>query len=181
MKYKKLLLTGILVGMTVFSLTACDNTEETAPATEETTPATEETAPATEQLPPAVDPSTTDGEGLPPGDNIVPPAPGVGIPPSTDNNTMPGPPQGGMPGERPGVPEIDLAGVAEQLGVTEEQLSEALDNMRDLAAAAEELGVSEESLREAIGIPEGRFPEGGPPEGEPPADGPFPGEPVQVE
>ncbi|MBN1862024.1 MAG: hypothetical protein JW790_00050 [Dehalococcoidales bacterium] len=77
------------------------------------------------------------------------------------------PPEGGPPtGDQPPAPELDLAAAAAKLGVTEEQLSEALGDQwpLDLTAAAVELGVSEESLREALGIPEGSaFPGGGSP------------------
>jgi hypothetical protein len=91
-------------------------------------------------------------------------------PSDTMENQNPTPPGGGPPtGDQPLAPELDLAAAAAKLGVTEEQLSEALGDQQplDLAAAAEELGVSEESLREALGIPEGpAFPGGdGPPLG----------------
>jgi hypothetical protein len=86
-------------------------------------------------------------------------------------NQNPMPPEGDPPpGERPPAPELDLAAAAAKLGVTEEQLQDALGNQwpLDLAAAAEKLGVSEESFREALGIPERpAFPGGGPPQGGP--------------
>jgi hypothetical protein len=91
------------------------------------------------------------------------------------------PPEGGVLGERPSAPAMDLAAAAEKLGVTEEQLSEALGDMQqvfqDLAAVAAKLGVSEDSLREALGLPEGGPPNGGPPQGGPPQGGPPPAGP----
>ena len=82
---------------------------------------------------------------------------------------MPTPPEGGTPGERPPAPSMDLATAAEKLGVTEQQLSEALGDMEqglpDLAAAATKLGISEDTLREAFGFPEGMPPTGSPPPG----------------
>ncbi len=50
---------------------------------------------------------------------------------------------------------IHLATVAAKLGVTEQQLRDALDlgqRRLDLATAAKKLGISEESLREALGL-----------------------------
>ena len=59
-----------------------------------------------------------------------------------------GQPDGGQHGQRP-----DLAAVAEELGVTEQALLEALgdpsDGPPDLAAAAQALGVTEEDLQAA--------------------------------
>ena len=88
------------------------------------------------------------------------------MPMPSENGTMPIPREGGrgkLPGENPPEMTMDMAAAAEILGVTEEQLSEALEVMQegfpDMAAVAEELGVSEEALREALG-----FPAGGPPE-----------------
>jgi hypothetical protein len=98
----------------------------------------------------------------------------------TTENPNPAPPEGGPPGGRPSAPELDLEAAAAKLGVTEEQLRDALGDQfqgpLDLATAAEKLGVSEDSLREALGIPEGlEFPEGGfPPEGGPPPGGAAP-------
>jgi hypothetical protein len=96
----------------------------------------------------------------------------------TPGGTMPTPPEGGTPRERPPAPAMDLAAAAEKLGVTEQQLSEALGDMQqglpDLAAAAEKLGVSEDSLQEALGFPEGVPPTGGPPPGGTPPAGSIP-------
>ena len=91
--------------------------------------------------------------------------------PPADNGTMPAPPEGFTPGERPAAPEIDWAAVAASLGVTEEQLREALGDSvaspPDLASAAATLGVTEEALREALGFPAGGPPmPGGPPQGD---------------
>lgn|GEM_PF-6841639 len=81
-----------------------------------------------------------------------------------------------------GVPDTsmtDLATIAEELGVTEEQLRDALGDTQqglpDFTAVAEELNVSEDALRKALVFPEGDFPAGRPhggepPSGEPPAD-----------
>jgi hypothetical protein len=92
--------------------------------------------------------------------------PAVEQPTPAPGGDMPAPPEGGVPGDMPSFPEVDLATAAAELGVTEQQLSEALGDLSqgpmDLAAAAEQLGVSEESLREALGFPEGGPPPGGP-------------------
>lgn len=84
----------------------------------------------------------------------------------TPQDTTPAPPEGVSPGNRPG-PVIDWASAAAKLGVTEQQLREALgDPLQvplDLAASAKELGISEESLGQALGLPEGGPPTGGPP------------------
>ena len=116
-------------------MAGCSEAGETTPATEQPVPATEQPAPAAERTAP------------------------------TNDVTKPEPPEGIAPGERPTAPAMDLATAAEKLGVTEQQLSEALGDLSqgpmDLASAAEKLGVSEESLREALGFPEGGFPPGG--------------------
>jgi hypothetical protein len=152
MDWKKTLFVVVLTGMVPFAMLGCGQTEESTPTTEQSTPTTEQPAPAAEQPSPAVEQTT--------------PAPG---------GTMPTPPEGGVPGERPSSPAMDLAAAAEKLGVTEEQLSEALGDLEqgfpDLAAAAEKLGVSEESLREALGLPaSGSPPDGPPPGGSEPAE-----------
>jgi len=99
--------------------------------------------------------------------------PATGQPTPTPGGTTLAPPQGGAPGEKPAAPAIDYAAAAAKLGVTEQQLRDALGDMgqkpADLAAAAQKLGVSEEMLRKALGLPEG----GPPPSGPPPA-GPGP-------
>lgn len=63
----------------------------------------------------------------------------------------------------------DFAAAAEQLGVTEEALMDALGNPSqgepDFAAAAGALGVTETELMEALGVQAG----GPPPGGQPPA------------
>jgi hypothetical protein len=80
------------------------------------------------------------------------------VPPS-NGGTIPMPPRDFTPGERPATPEIDWASAAAKLGVTEEQLQEAIGDLQsappDLAAAAAKLGVTEEALREALGFPTG--------------------------
>lgn len=59
------------------------------------------------------------------------------------------PPQGGPSGGRP-----DLAAAAAQLGITEQQLREALGPPPpNLTSAAAKLGISEEALRQALGAP----------------------------
>jgi hypothetical protein len=144
MDWKKAIFVVMLGGMIVFSVAGCGQVEEAAPATEQPAPAVEQATPT------------------PDGTTALP----------TDEGTVPAPPEGGptgnMTGERPPAPVMDLATAAEKLGVTEEQLSEALGDLQpgfsDLAAAAEKLGVSEDSLREALGFPEG-VPVGGPPQG----------------
>lgn len=107
----------------------------------------------------------------------------AGQPAPTPGVTAPAPPQGVTPGERPPAPAIDYAAAAAKLGVTEQQLRDALGEMGqkppDLAAAAAQLGVSEESLREALGLPEGGPPPGGTPPGSPPSGSPPAGSPGQ--
>ena len=82
----------------------------------------------------------------------------------------PGMPPPGLP-PPPGMPPpMDLAIAAAKLGVTEQQLREALGDPSqgppDLAAAAQQLNVSEESLQEALGLPaEGMMPPPGMPPG----------------
>jgi hypothetical protein len=96
MYWKKSILVVALLGTTLLAA-ACGGAEETTPAPEQTSPAVEQPAPAPEAAMPA--------------------------PPE---GTMPAPPEGIAPGERPPAPVMDLAAAAEKLGVTEEQLNEAL-------------------------------------------------------
>ena len=88
-------------------------------------------------------------------------------PATAPDRTRPAPPEGVAPGDRPSAPVMDLAAAAAKLGVTEQQLRDALGDAGqrplNLATAAEKLGISEGSLREALGLPEGGFPPGGPP------------------
>ena len=82
-------------------------------------------------------------------------------------------PEDGAPADRggaaPGGQEIDLAAAALVLGVTEQELEDALGGPPpDFTAAAEILEVSEEELFEALGIEAGGPPTGG----QPPADRP---------
>jgi hypothetical protein len=84
------------------------------------------------------------------------------------------PPDGSAPqGERPQMPEIDYAAAAAKLGVTEQQLQDALvtDSQRppDFSAAASTLGITEEALRDALGFQAGNRMPGSPPGGTPPA------------
>jgi type IV secretory pathway VirB10-like protein len=147
MKWKKSIFVVMLAGMMVLAMVGCGQAEEPAPAAEQPSPAVEQPAP-------------NPGSTMP-------------LPPE---GTMPAPPEGIAPGEGPPAPTMDLATTAAKLGVTEQQLSEALGDMEqgppDIAAAATKLGISEDSLREALG-----FPEGGPPTGGPPPDGPPPAGP----
>jgi hypothetical protein len=84
------------------------------------------------------------------------------IPIVTSTTTLPS--AVGPLGERPSSPILDLAAAATKLGITEQQLHDALgsDTQKpsDLAAAASKLGVSEEALREALGFQGGMFPGG---------------------
>ena len=86
--------------------------------------------------------------------------------PSSEKVEKHAPPEGVAPDERPPAPMMDLATAAAKLGVTEQQLREALGDPSqgppDLAAAAEQLGVSVEALQEVLGFPEGGPPPGGP-------------------
>ena len=93
---------------------------------------------------------------------------GVAVPEGTQM-----PPRDVFPGDMPQgdkPPLMDLAIAAAKLGVTEQQLREALGDPSqgppDLAAAAQQLNVSEESLQEALGLPaEGMMPPPGMPPG----------------
>ncbi len=95
--------------------------------------------------------------------------PAMEQPAPTTEGTRPAPPQGVAPGEKPSAPAMDLAAAAAKLGVTEQQLREALGDLgqgpMDLATAAKKLGISEDLLREALGLPEGGSPPGGSPPG----------------
>jgi hypothetical protein len=66
------------------------------------------------------------------------------------------PPSDNFTAERPGAMKIDLATVAAKLGVTNQQLSDALGNIQqgilDFASIAEKLGTTEQVLLEALGI-----------------------------
>jgi hypothetical protein len=97
-------------------------------------------------------------------------------PNSSMNSTMPLPssgnftgrrPAGNFTGERPGIPAISLASAAAKLGVTEAQLTEAINNAQsgrmDLATAAAKLGVTEAVLRQALGFSDNMTPPNGPP------------------
>ena len=101
-------------------------------------------------------------------------------PNSSNNGTTPLPPQGTRPvppggslSDNTSRPVLDFAAAAAKLGVTEQQLREALGSQlqgpTDLAKAADKLGVSEKSLREALGFPEGIPPAGNPPGSQAPA------------
>ncbi len=72
-----------------------------------------------------------------------------------------------MQGNRPSAPAIDWVAAAAKLGVTEQQLRDALANPGqgppDFAAAAEKLGVSEQELREVLNFPQGAPPSSGSP------------------
>jgi cytochrome c556 len=82
------------------------------------------------------------------------------------------PPENAGPGQGPGEPgergfgggQFDLAAAAEQLGVTEEELTAALGDlsqgMPDLEAAAQQLGVTVDELTAALGFPGGGMPGG---------------------
>ena len=87
------------------------------------------------------------------------PAPAMEQPAPALEGLRPVPPEGGPPGERQPARAMDLATAAVKLGVTEQQLRNALGDPSqgrpDIATAAEQLGISEESLREALGLPEG--------------------------
>jgi hypothetical protein len=110
----------------------------------------------------AVEPADTDnveGQAAPPAENA--PA---------------NPSEQGEPGGRGfGFGQPDLAAAAEQLGVSEEELTAALGDlgqgMPDFEAAAAQLGVTVEELYAALGFPEGFAPGGGGP-GEPPGEPP---------
>jgi hypothetical protein len=99
----------------------------------------------------AVEPADTEnveGQAAPPAEEAPANAPGQG-----------------EPGERGfGFGQLDLAAAAEQLGVTEEQLSAALGDlsqgMPDLEAAAAQLGVTVEELSAVLGFQGGGMPGG---------------------
>lgn len=148
MNWRTSLFVVMLTVMTVFALAGCEQAQEIVPATEQLSPAINQPNPVGEQTA------------------------------NTDNGTRPAPSGDIAPGDRPSAPAMDLAAAAAKLGVTEQQLSEALGDLSqgplNLATAVEKLGVSEEALREALGFTEGVPPTGGPsPDGSPP-DGPPP-------
>jgi hypothetical protein len=100
---------------------------------------------------------------------------GIGVAASgnSDAATTPSTP-GMLRGGGPGSPG-DLSTLADDLGVSETRLREAMESLRssgrpqDLAAAlAEELGVSEDKVRDAL---ESAVPGGGPPGGGAPPSG----------
>lgn len=104
---------------------------------------------------------------------------------STTSSTSAQPPQG----ERVPMPSMDFTAAAAKLGLTEQQLRDALgsDTQKppDFATAAAKLGVTEEALREALGFQGGDFlvgtpPTGVPPAGIPPTDFPPMGRPPTV-
>jgi hypothetical protein len=141
MDWKKSVGVVVLAGMTVFSLAGCNSNEEATPATETPAPASETTTPTVRQ------------PALPSG-----------------NGTMPMPPEGMVHSERQPGPAMDLAAAATALGVTEEELTEALgDNTGgppDIQAMAEKLSVTEEALREVLGMPDGALPTDASPTGD---------------
>jgi len=101
--------------------------------------------------------------------------------PTSGNMTAPDGAAGGPAGQG----GMDLTAAAAALGITEEQLSEALgsgeDGPADLESAAAALGITLEELQEALGMtgdmPEGgSMPEGGMPGGDKP-EGTMPSEP----
>jgi hypothetical protein len=80
-------------------------------------------------------------------------APSTVKPTSLPGGPMFQPPSGNVTGR---VPTMNLADAAAKLGVTAQQLSDALGNiqqgMPDFAAIAQKLGVTEQALREALGF-----------------------------
>ena len=130
MNWKKSFSLVTLVSMVVLGTsTGCSQAEQSVPTEE---PSVVDTA-----IPTSLPPSSNDNP------RPLPPA---------DNGTMPLPGQGGFNG----VPAIDLAAAASKLGITEQQLREALGDQTqgqmDLDGAAEKLGVSTSVIREALGI-----------------------------
>jgi hypothetical protein len=90
------------------------------------------------------------------------PAPGAGGPPPGNNTGQNLPPSGNSGGQNPPPPggsqgnggPPDLTKAAAQLGVTEQQLREALGPPPpNFAEAAAKLGISEQALRQALGAP----------------------------
>ena len=90
------------------------------------------------------------------------PVPTVEQPAPAVEGTGSAPLEGGAPGEGQPARAMDLATAAAKLGVTEQQLRDALGDSSqgppDFSVVAEQLGISEESLREALGLPEGSPP-----------------------
>jgi hypothetical protein len=152
MNWKKALIIATLTGMMAFAVAGCGKSEEVSPAATQPAP--------TAQQPSAQQPA--------PADKTAPNIDDTRPAPPTDNGTMPAPPNGGVPGEKPAAPAIDYAAAAAKLGVTETQLREALGESNqgppDMAAVAKALGVSEEALQEALGLPAGSHPPGGLPQ-----------------
>lgn len=152
MDLKKGVIVAALAGLIAFSAAGCTNDTAATSVAQQPVQSTAPVSPTTQAPSPDV------------GDRPSPPS---------NNGTMPAPPQGGIRGERPAMPEIDYATAAAKLGVTEEQLEAAIGESgrgpMDMTAAAQQLGVSEDDLREALG-----FPAGGPPRSGPPQDGSAP-------
>jgi hypothetical protein len=134
----------LLIGAGLAAAVGCNQAVVTSPATTQASEAP--TAPAAQPAPSA-------NNQLPPQN----PSSNSTIPqPPSGNGTISQPPSGNFTSGKPGVPAMDLAAAAAKLGVTEQQLTDALGNMQqgmpDFATVAQKLGVTEEALLEALGV-----------------------------
>lgn len=139
MNWKKSLCAAILVGAALTVMAGCGQTAATVPATTQAASTAQPGPSATTQSPP---------------------------PNTSFSGMMPMPPSGDITGERPAAPVIDLAAAAAKLGVTQQQLTEAMGNTQqglpDFASIAKKLGVTETTLQEALGLSNNSTPPGGP-------------------
>jgi hypothetical protein len=162
MDWKNALYVTLLIIGTVLAAVGCSKADVVDIAqTPNVSQATTQTAPSGNLQPQSTGPSV----------NGTKPQPKPGI---SGNVSMPLPPSGNVTGERPASQTMDMAAAAAKLGVTEQQLTDALGNtqqgMPDFSAAAQKLGCTETALREALGFSNnGTMPQGPMPTGTPPA------------
>jgi hypothetical protein len=176
MNWKNTLCTTLVVAGTLLSAAGCTQAgvtvdTQTSPASTTATPtqtSTASTAVTTAQT--STKSSLTATQPAPSGTR----QPQSGI---SGNGTNPQPPSGNVTGERPAGQTMDMAAAAAKLGVTEQQLTDAMGNtqqgMPDFASVAQTLGCTETALREALGFSNnGTMPQGTPPAGTPPVTTP---------
>jgi predicted component of type VI protein secretion system len=132
MNWKKIICATLLAGAVMAAAVGCQAASTIATTTTQPT----DQASATTQPAASTAPST--------------------VKPTQPNGTMSQPPSGNFTGERPGSQTMDLTAAATKLGVTIQQLTDALGNtqqgMADFTTIATKLGVTEQALREALGI-----------------------------
>jgi hypothetical protein len=152
---------GILAAA-VFSLAGCGTNTEVTETQDQTNQA--EMAPNQDGLQPGMEGSQDNSQS-----NFARRPDGQRAQGNPDNQTAPSDSSGLSQGQRPSRPQIDYASAAAALGVTEQQLRDALttDEQKppDLKTAASTLGVTEEALMNALGFKQGMQPGGGNPPG----------------